>query len=97
MLGIFCTMKVSIITKIIADIDVSLDDVVNSDTVGEYQTQLHCDVGNSALHYLSTFLPPSTDIEIISTKPSEEGIEEYENLLNNWEPEYRKRMNKYEK
>jgi hypothetical protein len=43
-------MKVSIIAKIITDIDVSLDDVVNSDTVGEYQTQLHCDVGNSALH-----------------------------------------------
>ena len=90
-------MKVSIIAKIIADIYVSLDDVVNSDTVGEYQTQLRCDIGNSALHYLSTFLPPSEDIEIISTKPSEEGIEEYENLLNNWEPEYRKRMNKYEK
>lgn len=90
-------MKVSIIAEIIADIDVSLDDVVNSDTIGEYQTQLHCDVGNSALYYLSTFLPPSADIEIISTKPSEEGIEEYENLLNNWEPEYRKRMNKYEK
>lgn len=88
-------MIIEIIAKIVADVKVSPDDVVNSDTVGEYNTQLMCDVGNSSLDYLSQHLKNFEDIQILSAQPSEYS-EEYRQLLNNWQPEYTERMQKYE-
>lgn len=89
-------MKVKIIAEIVTNIDVFPDDVCNSDTIGEYKAQLDCDVINAALHQLSHSLPFDSDITIISTEPDEEGIDEYGELLNNWKPEYTRRMKKYE-
>ena len=86
-------MKVKIIATIIADIDVFPDDVINSDTIADYATQLNCDIDNGALQYLCDRLKRADDIIIMSSEPYEdEGIEEYGKLLNNWQSEYKKRM-----
>ena len=90
-------MKVRIITEIIADVDVSFDDVVNSDTIADYKAELDCDLGNAALHYLSDRLKRCDEVEIISTEPYDEGVDQYGDLLNNWKPEYNRRMKKYER
>ena len=89
-------MKVRIITEIIADVDVSFDDVVNSDTIADYKAELDCDIGNAALHYLSNRLKRCDEVEIISTEPYDEGVDQYGYMLNNWKPEYDRRMKKYE-
>lgn len=90
-------MKVKFIATIIADIDVYPDDVCNSDTIGDYKAELDCDIDNAALYYLSNNLDAS-DITINMAEPEYyEGIEQYSQLLNNWDPEYKERMKKYEK
>ena len=90
-------MKVKIIATIIADIDVFPDEVVNSDTIGDYKADLDCDIGNAACDYLSRNLPHAKDIVINMAEPEyHEGIEEYSQLLNNWQPEYERIMKKYE-
>lgn len=86
-------MKVKFIATIVADIDVFPDDVVNSDTIADYTTQLNCDIDNGALWYLRDRLRGTDDIIIMSSEPYDEGIEEYGKLLNNWQPEYERRMN----
>ena len=90
-------MKVKIIAEIYTNVDVFPDDVCNSDSIGEYKAQLDCDVSNAALHLLANKLPYDSDIEIISTEPAEDGIDEYGALLNNWPEEYNRRMSKRER
>lgn len=90
-------MKVKFIATIIADINVYPDEVINSDTVGDYKAVLDCDIGNAALIYLSDHLQKADDITINMAEPEyHDGIEEYSKLLNNWQSEYNKRMKKYE-
>ena len=81
-------MKLTILTEISIDIPIFPDDVLNSDTIGDYVTELNCCLGNDALMYLGNKLPEAEEIKILSTHPYDEGIEEYENLVNNWESEY---------
>lgn len=90
-------MKVKIIAEIIADIHVFPDDVLNSDTVGDYKSELDCNVGNDSLTFLMNHLPQQTDITILSAQPDDEGIEEYNQILNNWQTEYKERIKKYER
>lgn len=85
-------MKVKFIATIIADIDVYPDEVINSDTIGDYKAELDCDIGNAACDYLARNLPHTEDIVINMAEPEyHEGIEEYSKLLNNWLPEYKKK------
>lgn len=89
-------MKVEIIAKIITDIEVIPDSVINSDTISEYKNELDCDIGNSSLDYLSDKLENFDEIEILSAKPSYD--EEYDNLLNSYQKEYdQKSMYRLEK
>jgi hypothetical protein len=81
-------MKLTILTEISIDIPIFPDDVINSDTIGDYVSELNCCLGNDALMYLSNKLPEAEEITILSTRPSDDGLEEYENLVNNWESEY---------
>lgn len=90
-------MKVKIIAEIIADVHVFPDDVLNSDTVGDYKSELDCNIGNDSLKYLMDYLPQNTDITILSAQPDDEGIEEYNQILNNWQQEYNERIKKYER
>ena len=86
-------MKVKFIATIVADIDVFPDDGVNSDTIGDYKAELDCNISNAACTYLAHNLPNAEDIIINMAEPEyHEGIEEYSQLLNNWQPEYKKRM-----
>lgn len=89
-------MKVKIIVEIIADIPVFPDDVLNSDTVGDYKSELDCNVENDSLNYLINHLPRPTNITILSAQPNDEGIEEYNQMLNNWQQKYNERIKKYE-
>lgn len=90
-------MKVKFIATIVADIDVFPDDVINSDTIGDYKAELDCNIGNAACDYLSHNLPNAEDIIINMAEPEyHEGIEAYSKLLDNWKPEYERRMKKYE-
>lgn len=88
-------MKVKIIAEIITDVWVYPSDVLNSDTVGEYKSELDCDVINGSLQHLIN-KGVSGDITILSAEPVDEGIEQYEQILDNWFPEYHKRMQEYE-
>lgn len=89
-------MKVKFIATIVADIDICPDDVINSDTIGDYKAQLDCDISNAACYYLSRNLPDSEDIIIDMVEPEyHEGIEVYSKLLNNWQDEYNKRIEAY--
>lgn len=87
-------MLVKCIVEIVTEVDVIPDDVCNSDTIGDYKAELDCSIGNDALHYLSRKFPKS-DIVVHSSEPWGEGVEEYGKILNNWRPEYERRMAKY--
>lgn len=89
-------MRVRIIAEIIADVHVFPDDVLNSDTIGDFKSELDCNVGNDSLDYLIDHLPRNTNITILSAQPDDEGIEEYNQFLNNWQQEYNERIKKYE-
>ena len=84
-------MKLTILTEISIDIPIFPDDVINSDTIGDYVSELNCCLGNDTLMYLSNKLPEAEEITILSARPSYDGLEEYENLVNNWESEYTRR------
>ena len=88
-------MVVRAIVEIVTEIDVPPDEVVNSDTIGDYKAELDCAIGNDMLDYLSHNLKDS-DIKIESVEPYDTGVEVYGNLLNEWGPEYKRRMKKYE-
>lgn len=88
-------MLVKMLVEIVADIDVFPDDVLNSDTIGEYKAELDDSVGNDSLHYLMDKLPKDADIVIHSAEPWGDGIDDYSKLLDNWRPEYERKMSKY--
>lgn len=81
-------MKLTILTEISIDVPIFPDDVINSDTIGDYVTELNCCLSNDALMYLGNKLSEAEEIKILSVHPYDEGVEEYENLVNNWESEY---------
>ena len=78
-------MVVRAIVEIVAEIDVYPDDVVNSDTIGDYKAELDCDMGNAACAYLARNLPNAEDIVINMAEPEyHEGIDDYSKLLNRY-------------
>lgn len=85
------------IATIIADIPVYPDDVCNSDTIADYVTQLKCDVDNAAIDYLSEKIKEVDYLEINMVEPEWiDGQPVFEELVNNWQPEYEKRIKKWE-
>lgn len=83
-------MKLKVTLETYIDCDVYPDEYVNSDTREEYKEQLQCDMGNDALEAIwrSRMCDISEDCKIISVEPYEEGIDEYNNLVNGWYNEY---------
>ena len=83
-------MKLKVTLETYINCDVYPDEYVNSDTREEYIEQLQCDMGNDALEAIwrSRMCDISEDCKIISVEPYEEGIDEYNNLVNGWHNEY---------
>ena len=88
-------MKIKAIVEISVDTEFFTDDVLNSDTIGDYKAQLDCDVANGILYHFMNNIPNVEEIKILSTEPYDEGIEEYGNYLNKWQEEYNKRMKNF--
>lgn len=85
-------MLVKINATIYAKVEVFPPDVLNSDTIGDYKAELDCALQNDALEHLWNMDKPLQEIVINSVEPYDsEGVEEYGNLLNNWESEYKKK------
>lgn len=85
-------MLVKINATIYANVEVCPPDVLNSDTIGEYKTDLDCALQNDALEHIWNMDKPLQEVVINYVEPHDlEGVEEYENLLNNWESEYKRK------
>lgn len=85
-------MLVKINATIYTKVEVFPPDVLNSDTIGDYKAELDCSLQNDALEHLWNMDKPLQEIVINSVEPYDlEGVEEYGNLLNNWESEYKKK------
>ena len=74
-------MKVKIIATIWANVNISPPEVINSDTVAN----MHNEAGDCV-----KFDGHWEEIEINSVEPYDDGVEEYGNILNKWQPEYNK-------
>lgn len=83
-------MKIKVTLETYINCDIYPDDYVNSDTQKEYIEQLQCDMANNALEMIwrSRMCEISEDCKIISVESYEEGIDEYDNLVNGWHNEY---------
>ena len=83
-------MKLKVTLETYIDCKVYPDEYINSDTREEYKEQLQCDMGNDALKTIwrSRMCEISEDCKIISVEPYEEGIDEYNELVNGWHNDY---------
>jgi hypothetical protein len=83
-------MKLKVTLETYINCDIYPDEYTNSDTREEYKEQLQCDIGNDALEAIwrSRMCDISEECKIISVEPYEEGIDEYNNLINGWHNEY---------
>lgn len=70
-------------------------DVINSDTVGDYKAELDAVICHESIKQVE-FTGPWEEICINAVTPYDEGVDEYGSILNEWQPEYTKRMSKYE-
>ena len=89
-------MVVKCLVEIILPVDVFPDDPINSDTIGDYKAELDCCVGNAVLHLLSEKLKHTqADIKIEACEPYDTGIEDYSNILNNWQRQYNESVERF--
>lgn len=80
-------MKVKIIATIWADINVYPPEVINSDTVGDYKSELDANIHNQAGDCIN-FNGKWEEIEVNSVEPYEDGVDEYGDILNKWQSKY---------
>lgn len=90
-------MLVEIIAKITADLPITPPDILNGDTLNDYKEELDCVLVNTAgdeVRYNGKW----EEIEILSTVPCDIGIDDYNQILKNWELNYNQELQKwYEK
>lgn len=87
-------MKVKIIAEIEADIRWMPDNVINSDTIGDYKAELDCNIENAACEYLGNQLNNWESIKILSAQPNDiEGIKEFSAYLNEYQQKYNLKNN----
>lgn len=79
-------LKLKVLLETYIECDVFPDDYINHDTIEDYKEQLQCDAENDALNSIweNKMKDISEDCKIISVEPYDEGIEIYEQLINNW-------------
>lgn len=83
-------MKLKVTLETYIDCNIYPDDYINSDTCDEYKEQLQCDMENNALESIwkNRMSEISEECKIISVEPYEEGVDEYNELINGWHNEY---------
>lgn len=86
-------MKLEVTCKTYIDVPVSNPDYWNSDTIQEYKEDLYAEMSNTAMEQIwgKTMSSISEDFQIINVKPYEEGIDEYNKALSDWEEHYNNR------
>lgn len=93
-------MKVEVIVKTYIDIPdnyLDIPDILNSDTEKEYREELSCMIQNAAgdVIWQKPMSAISEYCQIISTKPYDEGIDEIEGLVENWNNNYDNQLNDF--
>lgn len=86
-------MKIEVTCKAYIDIDISKPDFWNSDTINEYKEDLLSEMGNTAMNQIwdNPVKNISEELEIVSVTPYDEGCEEFENILKDWQKHYDER------
>lgn len=86
-------MKVEVICKAYIDIDISKPDFLNSDTPDEYKEDFLAEIGNTTMEQIwrNPIGQIGEELEIINVTPYDEGCEEFENILKNWQKHYDER------
>lgn len=86
-------MKLEVTCKTYIDVPVSNPDYWNSDTIQEYKEDLYAEMSNTAMEQIwdNPMSSISEDFQIINVKPYEEGIDEYNKALSDWEEHYNNR------
>lgn len=86
-------MKLEVTCKTYIDVPVSFPDCWNSDTIMEYKEDLYAEMSNTAMEQIwrNPMSSISEDCQIINVKPYEEGIDEYNKAVSDWEEHYNNR------
>lgn len=86
-------MKLEVTCKTYIDVPVSFPDCWNSDTIMEYKEDLYAELSNTAMEQIwrNPMSSISEDCQIIMVKPYEEGIDEFNKAVSDWEEHYNNR------
>lgn len=86
-------MKVEVTCKAYIDIDISKPDFWNSDTIEDYKEDLLSEIGNTSMDKMweNPNCKIGEGLEIISVAPYDDGCEEFENILKEWQKHYNER------
>lgn len=86
-------MKIEVTCKAYIDIDISKPDFWNSDTINEYKEDLLAEIGNITCDQIwkNPVGQIAEELEIVSVTPYEDGCEEFENILKDWQKHYDER------
>lgn len=86
-------MKIEVTCKAYIDINISKPDFWNSDTINEYKEDLIAEIGNTAMYQIldNPVKNISEEFEIVNVTLYDEGWEEFENILKDWQKHYDER------
>lgn len=86
-------MKIEVTCKTYIDVPISFPDCWNSDTIMEYKEDLYAEMSNTAMEQIwrNPMSSISEDCQIINVKPYEDGIDEYNKAVSEWEEHYNNR------
>ena len=94
-------MKIKVICEVYIDVDVHKPDFWNSDTIDEYKEDLLSEIGNTAMQQIwdNSIGKIGEELKIIEAEPYEDGCEEFDSTLKDWQIHYDNRPNdlKYDK
>lgn len=90
-------MKVEVTCKAYLDIPIYKLDFYNSDTPEDYKEELIAEIGNTALDKIwnGPLDKICEELEIVSVTPYDEGIDEVNNIINDWKKHYDNRPKEY--
>ena len=83
-------MKVKVICEAYIDIDVTKPDFWNSDTIDEYKEDLLAEMGNSAMGQIwqNAIGKIGEELVIVNAEPYDEGCDEFDSTINDWQKHY---------